>query len=317
MVLLRRELGGPYGRVRSGMAAAIANWAMRKVDKLPDSQLRAWRPHILVPIETPVLVRESFRLLYGLTRDTGSVTLLGLETRGTPEELERELEELGDQFDNAGVFVNDLALSSDDFVEGVTRSMETLKVLTFRPNMLYLAIGREEEDAPLIEEKRESTLQRVMREAAANGFSVALFAAHEVVGLGDEETINVWIVPRSPDWEISGQLESMNILLLVAYTLQDDWDANVNVLTSVVNAEEVERAEQFLENVVELARLRDVEIRVIHGTYDERLEKAPEADLNIFSLQTVPRLAFVREKVRQTSTPCVFVQDSGEESAAM
>ena len=54
---------------------------------------------------------------------------------------------------------------------------------------------------------------------------------------------------------------------------------------------------------------------VAAGTLESFLESAPEADINIFGLQETVNLTFMRRMMNQTETSCIFVRDSGYESA--
>ena len=45
------------------------------------------------------------------------------------------------------------------------------------------------------------------------------------------------------------------------------------------------------------------------------LPRAPQADLNIFGLQPDPNFDTIRRLVEETDSTCMFVRDSGLESA--
>jgi hypothetical protein len=56
--------------------------------------------------------------------------------------------------------------------------------------------------------------------------------------------------------------------------------------------------------------------RIVHvGSFDEYLPQAPHADLNIFGLQPQLSLAHMERLVVETNASCIFVRDSGLESA--
>ncbi|MDK2911571.1 MAG: solute carrier family 12 (sodium/potassium/chloride transporter), er 2 [Methanolobus sp.] len=45
------------------------------------------------------------------------------------------------------------------------------------------------------------------------------------------------------------------------------------------------------------------------------LSKAPQASINIFSLEPEPDFEFIRMDVEKTGSSCLFALDSGEENA--
>jgi hypothetical protein len=49
--------------------------------------------------------------------------------------------------------------------------------------------------------------------------------------------------------------------------------------------------------------------------FNEYLHTAPQADLNIFGLQPAPDFDTIRSLVDTTDSTCMFVRDSGRESA--
>jgi hypothetical protein len=51
------------------------------------------------------------------------------------------------------------------------------------------------------------------------------------------------------------------------------------------------------------------------GEFWEALPQAPAADLSILGLQSHPDLDFVEKAVKIIDASCIFVRDSGDESA--
>jgi hypothetical protein len=67
---------------------------------------------------------------------------------------------------------------------------------------------------------------------------------------------------------------------------------------------------------MDLGRMpRGTQPLVFVGGLDELVRQAPEADLNIFGLQRQINLAFMQRMIGQVDTACIFVRDSGRESA--
>ena len=76
------------------------------------------------------------------------------------------------------------------------------------------------------------------------------------------------------------------------------------------------RAEQFLNELINLSRLpSDTQVSLFVGDFWDVLPQAPSADLSIFGLQTRPDLDFVGNVVNLLDASCIFVRDSGDESA--
>ena len=57
------------------------------------------------------------------------------------------------------------------------------------------------------------------------------------------------------------------------------------------------------------------ELHVFTGSFKEALKSAPPADVNIMGITKDPPFQFMREATELTKSSCVFVNDSGTESA--
>jgi hypothetical protein len=62
------------------------------------------------------------------------------------------------------------------------------------------------------------------------------------------------------------------------------------------------------------ARLPKTEIFVHVGSFNEFINAAPAADLNIFGLAPEPDFKFMEKMVDETRTTCLFIRDSGLEN---
>jgi len=89
----------------------------------------------------------------------------------------------------------------------------------------------------------------------------------------------------------------------------------MRILTVLEESSDRRAARDFLETVTDLARMPDTEIVVRRGDFAEHLAQAPQADLSIFGLGGEPDFAFMREMTSTTHSSCLFVRDSGQESA--
>ena len=104
--------------------------------------------------------------------------------------------------------------------------------------------------------------------------------------------------------------------VLKALQLQLNWGGKINLVTVADSKNDVDRNYKFLDKLSELTRLPAMtDFHVIVGTFSEALQKAPRADINIFGLADNPPLEFMREVPELCNSSCLFVRDSGKESA--
>ncbi|WP_105010741.1 amino acid permease [Salinibacter sp. 10B] len=306
-ILARRQLDAPFEDVRSGMFVALAEWAAKKVTELPTMQERAWKPNLLVPVETASDLRGSFLTIQDLTHPQGSVKIVGLSPNGTPEVLDRQIETLTDSFRDRGVFASATLIDAGGFADGLRAGMQALRGAFFRPNIVFLRMP----DSP----DREADYHNVIQEAERESVGVLLYAPHPRAALGQRQTINVWIKDRTPDWRLSMEIGNLDLALLTAYKLSQNWNARMRVVTAVPDPNEQEKAQDFLEKLMDLGRFPNAEAVVGPKPFNEYVPEAPQADLNIFGLQPDPDFDTIRDLVTQTDSTCMFVRDSGRESA--
>jgi hypothetical protein len=286
---------------------ALAEWAAKKVTELPTMQERAWKPNLLVPVEQASDLRGAFLTLQDLTYPQGSVKIVGLNPDGDPEAMEQQIDTLTHSFRDRGVFASATLLDAGGFADGLRAGMQALRGAFFKPNIVFLRMP----DAA----GREADYHDIIREAEREQVGVLLYAPHPRASLGQRQTINVWIKDRSPDWRLSMQIGNLDLALLTAYKLSTNWQAQVRVVTAVPDPDEQAKAQDFLEKLIDLGRFPNTEAVVGTEPFNEYLHTAPQADLNIFGLQPAPDFETIRSLVDTTDSTCMFVRDSGRESA--
>ena len=306
-LLLRRKLETDVADVRSGLFVSLAEWAAKQVSELSTSQERAWKPNLLVPVENTDTLRGTFLLLQDIAAPKGSVKLLGLASEQSPRALSDQIDDLTGAFRKRGVFASSTTIKADAFAEGLTAGVQALRGAFFRPNMLFLPLPYSKE--------RERDYRQVISDIADEGMGLVIYAPHERAGLGQRDEINVWIRDQSPDWTVSMDMGNLDLPLLTAYKLKRNWDAQMRLLTVVEHPGDRESARQFMETTLELARMPETEVIVESGDFDEQLSRVPQADLNIFGLAADPDFDFMRRMANSTRSSCLFVRDSGQESA--
>jgi amino acid transporter len=306
--LLRRQLDAPGGDVRSGLFAALAEWAARKVTEFPPSPERSWKPSILVPVERMSQIRGGFPLLTDLTSKAGSVKLLGLPGGAEGATLRRELPDFTRAFRDKGIFARTTFIEEASPGQGLIAGMQALEGTFFRPNCVFLRLPlRSDPDA-------EEELRQVIRRARLSRTGVLLYANHPEARLGRRQSINVWIADQGPDWQLSMRLGNLDIGLLIGHILQEAWEGELNVITVVQDPDEADAARTFLEQVTDLARLPRARVRVEVGHWLERVAEVPTADLDIFGLAQEPDFELSRKLLWQSHSSCLFVRDSEEEN---
>lgn len=304
--LSRRHLQAPWSDVRSGLFVTLAEWAAKRVISMPTSQERAWRPSLLVPVQSIPSLRGSYRFLKALTYPRGSVHLLGLYQNGQKERV-AGLESFVQAFATDGIFARVALLSVTDFARGLQTGLETLRSAFFHPNTLFM---------PVTPDVDEATLQFIIDRAVENEMGAILYAKHPETSLGHEQSLNVWIRDQSPAWEVGLRLSNLDLSLLLAYQLARNWRGKITLITIVADAAEKANGEAFLASLINFGRMpRNTQAIVAVGSLEAYLPQAPQADLNIFGLQHEVNLAFMERLVAATDASCIFVRDSGNESA--
>lgn len=307
--LTRRDLNAPFGDMRSGMFISLAEWAARRMSEISTTKERAWKPNLLIPVEDAQELRGTFRLIYDIAYPKGSIHLLGFAEDHITSSLKTELPKLTESLREEDVFAYSTLIEKTDFGRNLLTSMSTMGAAFLNPNILFLTIP----DAG--DTKREEELKMVIDRARDSKLGVVLFASHEKSGLGRKRRINIWVRDQSANWDVLQGMSNIDLALLLAYQIERNWDGKINLLTAVQNSENIPAAEQYLENLVEMARLPSSDVQAFDGSFAEHIAQAPHADLSIFGLPDELDFDFVRRMVEETESTCIFVRDSGDENA--
>lgn len=304
-----RRIEGDGDDVRSSLFVAFAEWAASKVTEEDHDNVRAWKPSLLVPVEDVEELRGEFDLLVDIATPEGSVKLLGLATRWPAEELRPRLRKLANAFRREAIDTTWSAIALPGYVHAVGVGLMALQGTFFRPNVLVVK---------LTEERLDEHLELIPL-AQDCEVGVLLYAAHPTAGLGQRRNVNLWVRPGRDGWAAEHAFESgnLNLILLMGFRLQRLWGGELNLATAIHDEADRPRAEAFLAELGELARLPpSVKRRVVVGSFDEALDKAPVADLSILGLQRdTPNLAWCAEVPLKARGSCLYVLDSGRESA--
>ena len=302
--LTNRKLDVPHGDMRSGLFVSIAEWAAKRVSMLPENNERAWKANIFVPVRSSRELRGSFSLIKNLVYPRGSISLIGISDT-EEEELTESLINLSSAFMRENTYARWSFIKTSEFRDAVLYSLQTLKGSFFSPNIIFLRM--------LHDETYDEEIYDILTSARMNNMGIQLYIEDTVAQLGRTASINVWMREKSPDWDLDLDLGNIDLALLMAYKLKVNWNAKLRVIT-VVDESDVDTAYNYIENMLEVARLTDAEPHVEIGDFEEALQETPRADVDIFGLPEDPDLKVLRSYVDLTRSACVFVADSGKEN---
>ncbi len=326
-VQVKRCLKTPWGDVRSALFNAIAEWAAKTSARLPQ-QAKSWKPHLMIPVETPaewsslitfirdvIFPRGTLRIFSVKIVEKGVESkisqmadfLLGGKTpskninnQDTTEELEDQLNQLVAPIREEGIFTVATVIESHNFLEGISVITQVMKGMFFPPNILFLTMSEEN-----LKTKR---LEKMIIIALREKMGIIMLRLHAKAGFGKKEKVNVWLRSGSPNQDLA---------LLTALQLEQNWECTIRLLSVAETQEDQEKVKSKFRRVAELVRMpRETEVSVLVGSFKEVLSKAPPADLNIFGFpKEVGWHTMADEILHLTNTSCLFIKDSGEESA--
>lgn len=326
VIQLKRELNAPFGDVRSGLFTAIAEWAAKKSASMPRSA-KTWRPNLMIPIEDPKswtqlidFVRDivfpggtirsfSVRLTADVVNDGDmEKRLLVLKQQAvadsssqdhTADELQSQLDELLLPVKQEGIFTAAMAVEAYDFLEGMSIITQVMRGMFFPPNVAFLTMS--------MDTAKDWSLDRMVRIAIGEKLGIMVLALHAKAGFGKKETINIWLRSRSPN---------RNLAILTALQLKRNWDCSIRLFSVEANQTDQKKTEDILHHIVDYARMPvKTEVTVYLGNFNDVISAAPTADLNIFGASKDLSARQMHTISEMVNTSCLFIRDSGEESA--
>lgn len=304
--LSRQNLETPFEDVRSGLFVSFAEWAAKHTWGMKNMQQRAWKPNLMVPVRDIVGAKGNFQFLRNIARPKGSIKLLGIESFDKKSKLVDQLASLSKAFRQKEVFSSWTVINTNDFAKGVNYGNQALKGAFFRPNIVFLNLQQHD--------NFEDEIRPVVKECQRLEIGVLLYSAHPTAQLGQRNTINVWVSDRTNNWNLGFDIGNIDLSTLIAYKLKKNWKAKIRLITVIGNPEEENQATDFLNSLIDLARLPNTETIVYKGSFYERVREAPSADLNIFGMNENIQLIFIDQMTESTNSSCLFVRDSGHES---
>ncbi len=302
LFLLTRNIQGGWPDVRRGFFIFIAEKALRTASRLPYHP-KIWKPNLLVPVSRDSGWRDLLPFISDLVAPAGRVTLLHLGRSPASESREPEsgpTASLIEAFRLDGLLAAEVTIPSGE-EEFSARSRTAIAALSrsfLPPNLLFLVLGSSAHDE----------LLRVMMEAAkTEGLGVVLFAPPPSRTAGEEEDINLWLRPGSPN---------LNLGVLTALQLQRNRQGRLRLIQAVGSASERPDALSYIRRLRGILRISGkVESVVLEGDFRTSIAQAPPADVNLFGMQRQIELSWAREVAAAAGSAVIFFQDSRLASA--
>jgi hypothetical protein len=304
--LQRQHLKAPWGDVRSGLFMGLAEWAAVRVSRMPAATERTWSPNILAPVTTTKMLTGSYRFLKAIASPQGSIHALGVYEQGKKDQIDK-LGELTTAFSTDGIYARVTTLEETDFAGGVGSAIEVMSGVFFRPNILFI---------PLFVDEDIIDMKKLMNKSIENKIGVVFLARHPVIELGREQEINVWVRDQGPDWELGLRLSNLDLSVLLAYQLARNWGGRITLCMAVNDQETHDRAEPYLKELISLGRLpRRTRFIIKQSSFKDALLEVPRGDINFFGLPVEFDRQFLENVFKTVDASCLFVRDSGNESA--
>lgn len=303
----RRHLETPWETVHSGLLVSIAHWAAKKVcvsqNKAPK---RSWKPDMMVPVENDTFFEGQFRLLKALCHPQGSVQAVGLIYDEEAQSNLKNLEHLIHDMQKEDIFASTSTMQAQNYEIALKAAASVMNGSFFHPNTIF----------ETVDYRSQEELQSLINIARGHNMAAILMARHPTSGLGRERTINLWVRDQSPEWKLDMKRANLDYAILLSYQLQKNWQADVRLLCVVEKEENKKVATQFLKSLMDVTRMTsNIKIHVSHGRFMEFLSTAPRADLNIFGVSHEVNREMMLNLMKTSRSSCLFVMDSGNESA--
>lgn len=314
----------PWGDVRAGVFTAIAEWSIRMASLMPYTA-KTWKPNLMVPVEDPQYWKMRMDFIRDIVFPKGSVRVLSVkiqthgvkgridemvnllfgreESHGSPSagvrEVEEDLTKLVQPLKEEGILAATTAIDANDFLEGISIVTQTLRDMPLPPNVMFLSMSDDPE--------KDEDLKQLISIAVREELGIIVLNRHSERAFGDEKTVNLWLRGGSPN---------RNLSLLTALQLERNWNGHLRLIRVVDDPAKIKKARVGLQRIALRGRLPvDVEQLVLEGDFREIIAQAPEADLNMFGMSSDFNVNMMHTLSQTCDTACLFIRDSGQESA--
>ncbi|KAA3657018.1 MAG: hypothetical protein DWQ10_14170, partial [Calditrichaeota bacterium] len=257
------------------------------------------KPDLLLPVDDPKVWAGPLLFIRNITYPSGSIFAFTVQ-EDEKNTMTDELNELFEPIKNEDILVTSTTIDDTNFQHGAKLVIQTLSCSTFRPNILFLTVGSNKDN--------DKVLNKLVVDATKSRLGVIILRQHSRKAFGMQRGINLWLRDKSPNWHLA---------MLITLQLQINWHGIINLVTASPEKSDEKRLYNFLEKLGDRARLPSMtEFHVRIGPFKEAVLQAPPADINIFGIgHDTISFDFIREISELTKSSCLFVRDSGEESA--
>ncbi|MCB0731006.1 MAG: Na-K-Cl cotransporter [Ignavibacteriae bacterium] len=295
--LSKKGLKADWGDIRGGMFLVLAEVASRIAARFPRHQV-AWKPDLLIPIENPQSSVGSLLFIRSITYPSGSIYTFTVTIENVVE-TKKDLTQAILPLKSENILVSATVLEDKDFLHGAKLVIQTLQGGALRPNSLFLTLGSDE--------KKDGIINELVNYAKINELGTLILRQHKRTAFGLQRDINLWLRDKSPNWHLA---------ILISLQLQINWGGKINLVTVANDKKDEQRLYKFLNAISEQTRLPSLtEFKVLTGNFTDVIKEAPRADINIFGLGEVLNFNYMREITELSMSSCLFVRDSGKESA--
>ena len=292
----RKNLKADFETVHSGVPVALATWAARRASTAERTR-RAWKPDLLAAV-TADTVDTVHVLVRTLAGGHGSVRLMATGARQVPDQVL----DLRRRLQDSGLFCTTLSVSSPDLGPSFSTALQAMQGDLFPPNLAVLNLAQ----------ASQADLDAVLEECQALGLGLAVYAGGQGPPLGQRRTVDVWLSDRGGDWAPKLHDANLDLPVLTGLLASQAWTGEMSLVTCVPETNGSARA--FLDDVARTARV-DCERTVLTGPFMEQLRARRPADLHVFGLPPSPDRERLIALAAVAGGACLWVMDSGKESA--
>ena len=295
--LTKKGLSSDWGDIRGGIFLVLAEKASRIAAKFPRHHI-AWKPDLLIPIEDPEIWGGPLFFIKNICYPSGSIFAFSVKNEINGE-TKLSLDELMEPIKKEKILVNSTIIEDERFLHGAKHVIQTLQGGAFRPNTLFLTLGNDD--------AKNQVITDLTKYASDHDMGVMILKQHTRIAFGMQKDINIWLRDKSPNWHLA---------MLVTLQLQLNWGGKINLVTVAKDEHEKIKLMDFLQRLSDQTRLPSLtEFHVEVGNFKDALVNAPRADINLFGIGKDLPFDFMREASELTKSSCLYVKDSGHESA--
>lgn len=303
VVLIRRQLDAPFSDVRSELFQRLSRWAGDRAKATRESSERSWRPNLLVPVAVPDRIEPSLSLLHDMASPMGRLKLIGYGGDVSSEDISVTGRQLNDgQLDVSWSVVD------ADAIDGAIAAGTEVSGNAAAPNIACIQFPADGD--------AETRAHAALETSRAYDLGVVVVSVSHRGRVGGRGVVNLWISPQSHAFD-PDHLEHSNLAVLLALKLVRNWaGGQLNLLTVVGDDHDAHDADSYLHEFIDAARLPGPPtVQVLTGVFGDALGRAPRAEANMFALGPDADFDWLARMVSAADTPCIFVRDSGNESA--